>query len=140
MASENEIWPALDYPAWRDTALTLQLWTQIVGKVRLALTPWLNHSWQVPLYVSARGLTTGPIPVGKEILEIEFDFHRASPAGAHQPRRRSGAGAEAAERRGILSRRPRCRCSAWMSRRDQRAAERDAGPDPLFARSRASLL
>ncbi len=74
MASENEIWPALDYPAWRDTALTLQLWTQIAGKVRLALTPWLNHSWQVPLYVSARGLTTSAIPAGKEILELEFDF------------------------------------------------------------------
>jgi len=70
-------WPELDYPQWRDTALTLQLWTQIVGKIRLALTPWLNHSWQVPLYVSARGLTTGPIPTAdKEILEIEFDFHR----------------------------------------------------------------
>jgi hypothetical protein len=43
------IWPNLSYPAWRDTAATLQLWTQIVGKVRLALTPWLNHGWQVPL-------------------------------------------------------------------------------------------
>jgi hypothetical protein len=74
---DSVLWPALDYPAWRDTALTLQLWTQIVGKIRLALTPWLNHSWQVPLYVSARGLTTGPIPTAdREILEIEFDFHR----------------------------------------------------------------
>lgn len=67
-------WPALDYAAWRDTAATLQLWTQIVGKVRLSLTPWLNHSWQVPLYVTARGLGTSPIPFGAEILEIEFDF------------------------------------------------------------------
>lgn len=67
-------WPELSYPAWRDTAATLQLWTQIVGKVRLALTPWLNHGWHVPLYVSARGLTTSPVPVGREILEIEFDF------------------------------------------------------------------
>ena len=67
-------WPALSYPAWRDTAATLQLWAQIVGKVRLALTPWLNHGWHVPLYVSARGLTTSPVPVGREILEIEFDF------------------------------------------------------------------
>jgi len=67
-------WPELSYPAWRETAATLQLWTQIVGKVRLALTPWLNHGWHVPLYVSARGLTTSPVPIGREILEIEFDF------------------------------------------------------------------
>ena len=66
--------PELSYPAWRDTAATLQLWAQIVGKVRLALTPWLNHGWHVPLYVSARGLTTSPVPVAREILEIEFDF------------------------------------------------------------------
>ena len=67
-------WPDLPYPAWRETAATLQLWTQIVGKVRLTLTPWLNHGWQVPLYVTARGLGTSPIPFGNEILEIEFDF------------------------------------------------------------------
>jgi Family of unknown function (DUF5996) len=67
-------WPDLPYLGWRDTALTLQLWTQIVGKIRLALTPWLNHSWQVPLYVTARGLSTSPIHVHREILEIEFDF------------------------------------------------------------------
>ena len=69
-------WPDLPYPAWRDTAATLQLWTQIVGKVRLALTPWLNHSWQVPLYVTARGLGTSAMPIGRDILEIEFDFIR----------------------------------------------------------------
>jgi hypothetical protein len=68
------VWPDLPYPLWRDTAATLQLWTQIVGKVRLALTPWVNHSWQVPLYVGARGLGTSAIPIGNEILEIEFDF------------------------------------------------------------------
>lgn len=67
-------WPELSYPAWRDTAMTLQLWTQIVGKVLLVLTPWLNHSWHVPLYVTARGLETSPIPIGGEVLEIEFDF------------------------------------------------------------------
>jgi len=54
--------------------MTLQLWTQIVGKVRLALTPWLNHGWQVPLYVTARGLGTSAIPIGRESLEIDFDF------------------------------------------------------------------
>src|SRR5665213_107373 len=68
------LWPDLPYASWRDTAETLQLWTQIVGKIRLGLTPWLNHSWQVPLYVTARGLGTSPIPIGTDILEIEFDF------------------------------------------------------------------
>jgi Family of unknown function (DUF5996) len=68
------VWPTLPYASWRETAATLQLWTQIVGKVRLTLTPWLNHGWQVPLYVTARGLGTSPIPAGSEILEIEFDF------------------------------------------------------------------
>lgn len=67
-------WPALDWLHWRETAIGLQLRTQIVGKVRLALTPWLNHSWHVPLYVSARGLTTSAIPLGDRILEIAFDF------------------------------------------------------------------
>ena len=54
--------------------MTLQLWTQVVGKIRLTLTPWLNHGWQVPLYVTARGLGTSPIPYRERILEIEFDF------------------------------------------------------------------
>jgi hypothetical protein len=74
MSAAAALWPELTYRNWRDTAVTLQLWTQIVGKVRLALTPWLNHSWQVPLYVTSRGLGTSPIPAGREILEIEFDF------------------------------------------------------------------
>ena len=68
------VWPDLPYASWRETAATLQLWTQIVGKVRLTLTPWLNHGWQVPLYITAHGLGTLPIPAGREILEIEFDF------------------------------------------------------------------
>jgi hypothetical protein len=67
-------WPDLPYPAWRDTCATLQLWTQIVGKIRLALTPWLNHSWHVTLYVTARGLTTTPIYAGTRAFEIAFDF------------------------------------------------------------------
>ncbi len=71
---ERAVWPELAYPSWRDTAATLLLWVQIVGKIRLALTPWLNHGWQVPLYVTARGLGTSPIPIGTEIFEIEFDF------------------------------------------------------------------
>jgi hypothetical protein len=68
------LWPDLTYAAWRETAATLHLWTQIVGKIRLSLTPWVNHGWQVPLYVTARGLGTSPIPIGREILEIELDF------------------------------------------------------------------
>ena len=69
-----DAWPDLPYAGWRDTLATLQLWMQIVGKVRLSLTPWVNHSWQVPLYVTARGLGTSPMPYGSELLEIEFDF------------------------------------------------------------------
>ncbi|VTU14431.1 hypothetical protein SRS16CHR_01090 [Variovorax sp. SRS16] len=67
-------WPMLDYAAWRDTALTFQLWTQIVGKVRLALTPWLNHGWHVPLYVNAHGFGTSPIHTGAGLIEIDFDL------------------------------------------------------------------
>ena len=67
-------WPTLDWPQWRETAIALQLRAQIIGKVRLALTPWLNHSWHVPLYVSARGLTTSAIPLSERVLEIQFDF------------------------------------------------------------------
>jgi hypothetical protein len=67
-------WPALEHAALRDTLATLQLWSQIVGKVRLALAPWLNHGWQVPLYVDARGLGSSPIHVGGEIVELGFDL------------------------------------------------------------------
>jgi hypothetical protein len=68
------LWPDLPYASWRDTLQTVHLWTQIVGKIRLTLTPWLNHSWHVPFYVTARGLGTSAIPIGNEILEIDFDF------------------------------------------------------------------
>jgi hypothetical protein len=67
-------WPELPTATWRDTYATLQLWTQIVGKIRLALSPWLNHSWHVTLYVTARGLSTSPIPYGAGNFEIEFDL------------------------------------------------------------------
>ena len=74
--TENaESWPALpDFAAWQDTCATLHMWTQIVGKVRLALTPVINHWWEVPLYVSPRGLTTSSIPYARGIFEMEFDF------------------------------------------------------------------
>jgi len=71
---ETTMWPQLDWQQWKDTAETLQLWTQMVGKTRLALTPKQNHWWNVPLYVSARGLTTSAMPWRGELLEIEFDF------------------------------------------------------------------
>ena len=74
MAASDETWPALPFSEWKETAKTLHMWTQIVGKVRLALTPWTNHSWHVTLYVAARGLTTSPIPFGSRIFEIRFDF------------------------------------------------------------------
>ena len=67
-------WPALAYDDWADTAATLHLWTQVVGKIRMALTPPVNHWWHVPLYVSARGLTTSPMPIGGRSIEIVFDF------------------------------------------------------------------
>lgn len=69
-----ERWPALPYAAWRPTYETLHLWTQIVGKIRLTREPWLNHSWHVPLYVTARGLTTSPMPAGTRAFQIDFDF------------------------------------------------------------------
>src|SRR6188474_1590188 len=72
MASDR--WPELPLAAWRNTRDTLHLWTQVVGKIRLVLTPWLNHSWHVALYVTARGLTTSPMPCKSGSLEIEFDF------------------------------------------------------------------
>jgi len=75
MLEKSERWPALPYPVWRDTCETLQRWTQIVGKLRVARTPWLNHSWHSALYVTVRGLTTSPIPDGEGgIFAVEFDF------------------------------------------------------------------
>ena len=67
-------WPELPTASWRDTYATLHLWTQIIGKVRMARSPWLNHSWHVALYVAARGLTTSPIPDGARSFQIDIDF------------------------------------------------------------------
>jgi Family of unknown function (DUF5996) len=67
-------WPELPTAAWRESYATLHLWTQIVGKIRLSRTPWLNHSWHVALYVTARGLTTSPIPDGSRTFQLDFDF------------------------------------------------------------------
>ena len=74
LRSRSADWPELPFGEWSDTVATLHLWTQIVGKIRLTQTPWTNHSWHVPLYVTARGLGTSPIPCGNRAFEINFDF------------------------------------------------------------------
>jgi hypothetical protein len=75
-ADQSECWPSLPLASWKDTCATLHMWTQIVGKVRLALTPLVNHWWNVPLYVTTRGLTTSRISYGQRAFEIWFDFIR----------------------------------------------------------------
>src|SRR5271165_452966 len=72
--ANNEVWPALPQVAWSDTCATLQLWMQMVGKVRMELTPAINHSWNVTLYPTVLGLTTGIMAHGTRTLQIEFDF------------------------------------------------------------------
>lgn len=67
-------WLQLPYPDWKESCATLQLWTQVIGKIRLAQTPWVNHSWHAPLYVTATGLTTSPVPYGERAFQIDFDF------------------------------------------------------------------
>jgi len=74
MSARNQHWPSLALEEWQDTCATLHMWTQIVGKIRMERSPWVNHSWSVTLYVTSRGLTTSPIPHGARTFEIEFDF------------------------------------------------------------------
>lgn len=74
VAPGAESWPRLPVDAWRDTYETLHMWTQVVGKIRLACMPMQNQWWQVPLYVTARGLGTSPMPFGDRTFEIDFDF------------------------------------------------------------------
>jgi len=74
LVSSKRHWPLLPLSEWQDTRATLHLWTQIVGKVRLAQTPWINHSWHTALYLTSRGLTTSPIPYGDRSFQIDFDF------------------------------------------------------------------
>ena len=73
-SQSRETWPALPYSEWKETCTTLHLWTQIVGKVRLSRSPWLNHSWHATLYVTPRGLTTSAIPHGHRRFQLDFDF------------------------------------------------------------------
>src|SRR4051812_46040192 len=74
MPRDAEQWPALPFQEWKDTCVTLHMWTQIVGKIRLVQTPWINHSWHATLYVTARGLTTSPIWQNARVFQIDFDF------------------------------------------------------------------
>jgi hypothetical protein len=74
MVSQLEHWPDLPLAEWADTCATLHLWTQVVGKIRLAHAPLINHWWQVPLYVSSRGLTTSAIAYGARSFQLDFDF------------------------------------------------------------------
>ncbi len=72
--SAVELWPALPWDEWKETATTLHMWMQIVGKTRLALTPLVNHWWNVPLYLTARGLSTSSMPYDGDLFDVEFDF------------------------------------------------------------------
>ena len=74
MINMVQTWPGLELAKWQDTCDTLNLWLQVVGKVRLVQTPWINHSWHVPLYLTPRGLTTSTIPHGTDVFQIDFDF------------------------------------------------------------------
>lgn len=71
-----EFWPDLPYESWADTFVTLHMWVQIAGKIRLTQSPWINHSWHATLYVTATGLSTSPIPYGLRTFQIDFDFIR----------------------------------------------------------------
>src|SRR5690606_38591291 len=70
----SETWPSLPFEDWSDTCATLHMWTQVIGKIRLAQAPPVNHWWHVALYVTSRGLTTSPIPHGTRLFTIDFDF------------------------------------------------------------------
>jgi hypothetical protein len=72
--SDDEMLPALPYDSWKDTLATLHMWSQIVGKVRLKLCPLVNHWWNVPFYITARGMTTSPMRYQQRDIEVEFDF------------------------------------------------------------------
>jgi len=76
LTNQPECWPALPLDGWKETYATLHMWTQVVGKIRMVLTPLVNHWWNVPLYVTTRGLTTSRIPYGERSFELWFDFLR----------------------------------------------------------------
>ena len=133
-------WPELPTAAWRETYETLHLWTQIVGKIRLARTPWLNHSWHVALYVTARGLTTSPIPDGVRTFQIDFDFidHDLRISTSDGARRQLAlAGQSVASFYAAVM---ADLAELGIRHRHRRDAQRIAGADPVFARQPACLL
>ena len=73
-AASEPVWPALPFDEWKETRATLHMLSQIVGKIRLVQTPWLNHSWHATFYLTARGITTSPIPYGPRVFQLDFDF------------------------------------------------------------------
>src|ERR1700754_3563144 len=75
LARTDDDWPSLRVADWTATRDTLHMWTQIIGKIRLAAAPMINHWWQVPLYVTPTGLTTSAIPYGRRLFDLSFDFH-----------------------------------------------------------------
>ena len=82
---DDQNWPELPSADWQQTAETLHMWTQIVGKIRMVQSPWLNHAWHVTLYLTPRGMTTGSIPHGRRSFSIDFDFidHKLVVAASH---------------------------------------------------------
>ena len=86
-ADREQFWPPLPFAEWQTTAETLHMWTQIVGKIRLALTPWINHSWHVTLYLTSRGLTTSPIPHGFTYVRDPVRLHQSRIAHSEKRRR-----------------------------------------------------
>ena len=112
MNGASSIWPTLPFAEWKDTAVTLHMWTQIVGKIRLTLSPWTNHSWHVTLYVTSRGLTTSPIPHGVRTFEINFDFIDHQLRNRYERWRATNDRTEAAFRCGFL---PRSDEDSWRA-------------------------
>ena len=142
MDDADAIWPDLTYSAWRETLATLHLWTQIVGKIRLTLTPWLNHGWHSPLYVTARGLGTSPIPIGRDFRD-RVRFCRPSARRPNQPRRTNDPVRSGRSRSPISIARRSISSTAWAlrsrSRRRRtkfrtRSAFQRTGSTPLMTR------
>ena len=132
--SREQAWPALPLEAWADTCATLHMWTQIVGKIRLRESAPINHGWHSTLYVTARGLTTSPIPHGHRIFQIDFDFidHTLRHRGQRWTKRPRAA--RASDRRGVLSPRDGRARRARHRRPDLREAERGCRSDSVRSR------
>ena len=129
--ANHDLWPELPLEAWQDTLSTLHMWTQIVGKVRLALSPNINHWWGVPLYVNAMGLTTSRHPLRRRKLRGSVRFHPSSTRHSNQQRRDPCAGPCAALRRGFLSGIHGRFGFPWNRGKNLEDAGRDSRPDSV---------